>query len=93
MTKFVHNFQDYQLKWERKYQQLFIKFLRTHETFDGSEVSAWMRKQGLHEPEHHNMWGAQISYYAARGWMTKLERVIPKNKGSHLGQVRLWIRA
>jgi hypothetical protein len=57
---------NYQLHWERKYQKFLIKFLAEHETFDGSEVSAWMRKKGLHDPENHNTWGTQIIYYAAR---------------------------
>jgi hypothetical protein len=78
-----------QISWECKYQQLLIDFLRTHDEFDGSAVAAWMRKRGLGDPIHHNMWGAQITYYAHAGWMKAVGRTIPTG-ASHVAQVRLW---
>lgn len=79
----------YQIEWEKQYQKLLKEFLRIHEEFDGSAIAAWMRKQGLHDPNHHNMWGAQIPYYAKLGWMTPVGRCIPTG-AAHVAQVRLW---
>ena len=79
----------YQIEWERRYQQLLIKFLKKHREFDGSAVAAWMRRQGMHDPVHHNMWGAQIAYYAAAKWMTKIGSAIPSGAG-HVQQVGFW---
>jgi len=79
----------YQIAWEREYQKLLIKFLKAHREFDGSAVAAWMRKQGLHDPTHHNMWGAQITYYAALGWMVPDGRCVPSG-AAHVAQVRWW---
>ena len=64
----------HQIAWEKQYQKLLIEFLETHEEFDGSAVAAWMRKQGLHDPDHHNLWGAQIAYYARAGWYVPIGR-------------------
>jgi len=80
------------LRWEKDYRRLFTKFLSTHAVFDGSEVSAWMRKHGLRDPEHHNFWGAQIAYYAGQGLIKKLGHVAPMNKHSHIRTVQLWRR-
>ena len=66
----------HQVAWEKQYQQLLRQFLKTHYEFDGSAVAAWMRKQGLHDPEHHNLWGTQITYYSGLGWMTAVGRGI-----------------
>lgn len=79
----------YQIAWEREYQRLLLQFLTTHEEFDGSAVAAWMRKQGLHDPDHHNMWGTQITYYANLGWMVAVGRGIPTG-AAHIAQVRIW---
>lgn len=79
----------YQIAWERQYQTLLVEFLRTHYEFDGSAVAAWMRKKGLHDPDHHNMWGAQIPYYAKLGWMVAVGRGIPTG-AAHIAQVRIW---
>lgn len=80
---------SYQIAWEKQYQKLLIQFLGTHEEFDGSAVAAWMRKQGLHDPEHHNQWGSQITYYAKLGWMIPIGRCVPSG-AAHISQVRLW---
>ena len=82
----------HQLAWERAYQKLLIKFLKTHDEFDGSAVAAWMRSQGLHDPAHHNMWGAQITYYANLGWMRPTGRGVPSG-AAHISQVRIWTSA
>jgi len=79
----------HQIAWEREYQRLLIEFLKTHDEFDGSAVAAWMRKQGLHDPNHHNMWGTQISHYAQLGWMVPVGRGIPSG-AAHIAQVRIW---
>lgn len=79
----------YQIAWEREYQRLLLQFLATHEEFDGSAVAAWMRQQGLHDPDHHNMWGSQITYYANLGWMVAIGRGIPTG-AAHIAQVRIW---
>ena len=78
-----------QIAWEKAYQKLLLKFLKTHDQFDGSAIAAWMRKNGLHDPNHHNLWGAQISYYAALGWMTPLGHGVPTG-AAHIAQVRIW---
>lgn len=79
----------YQVAWERRYQDLLRDFLKIHDEFDGSAVAAWMRKQGLHDPNHHNYWGSQITFYANQGWMTKLGKTLPTG-AAHVDQVRLW---
>ena len=79
----------HQIAWEKQYQQLLLQFLTTHEEFDGSAVAAWMRKQGLHDPDHHNLWGTQITYYAKLGWMVPVGRGIPSG-AAHIAQVRIW---
>lgn len=79
----------YQIAWEKDYQKLLIEFLETHDEFDGSAVAAWMRKRGLHDPNHHNLWGAQIPYYANLGWMTPVGRGVPSG-AAHVAQVRIW---
>ena len=79
----------YQIKWERDYQRLLIRFLKTHAEFDGSAVAAWMRSQGLHDPEHHNHWGAQITYYAGLGWMVPVGHGLPTG-AAHISSVRIW---
>lgn len=79
----------HQIAWEKEYQRLLIEFLKTHYEFDGSAVAAWMRKQGLHDPNHHNLWGTQISHYAALGWFIPIGRSIPSG-AAHIAQVRLW---
>lgn len=79
----------HQVAWEKQYQQLLRQFLKTHYEFDGSAVAAWMRKQGLHDPEHHNLWGTQITYYSGLGWMTAIGRGIPSG-AAHIAQVRIW---
>lgn len=78
-----------QIAWERTYQELLIEFLTIHETFDGSAVAAWMRKKGLHNPEHHNLWGTQITYYASQQWMHPIGRGVPSG-AAHVAQVRIW---
>ena len=79
----------HQVAWEKQYQQLLRQFLKTHYEFDGSAVAVWMRKQGLHDPEHHNLWGTQITYYSGLGWMTAIGRGIPSG-AAHIAQVRIW---
>lgn len=79
----------YQIAWERQYQKLLVQFLQLHDEFDGSAVAAWMRQQGLHDPDHHNLWGVQIPYYASHGWMTAVGRGIPTG-AAHVAQVRIW---
>lgn len=79
----------YQIAWEQAYQRLLIEFLETHETFDGSAVAAWMRKRGLHDPDHHNFWGAQITYYSKQKWMSPVGRGIPSG-AAHVALVRIW---
>lgn len=79
----------YQIQWERKYQRLLRKFLQTNFEFDGSAVAAWMRRQGLEDPVHHNLWGLQIRYYARLKWMTPIGRIIPSG-AAHIAQVRHW---
>lgn len=79
----------YQLAWERQYQELLVKFLKTHDEFDGSAVAAWMRAQGLHDPDHHNHWGAQIRYYAELGMFTPVGHAIPTG-AAHIASVRQW---
>ena len=78
-----------QIAWEKQYQILLRQFLKTHYEFDGSAVAAWMRKLGLHDPDHHNLWGSQITYYANLGWMTAVGRGIPSG-AAHIAQVRIW---
>lgn len=79
----------YQIEWEKAYQKLLIKFLKTNRHFDGSAVAAWMRKNGLHDPTHHNMWGAQITYYAGLGWFRKTGYAIPTGN-AHIARVAAW---
>ena len=79
----------HQVAWEKQYQKLLIQFLKTHDEFDGSAVAAWMRKQGLHDPDHHNLWGAQITYYAGLKWFVPIGRGIPSG-AAHIAQVRIW---
>jgi hypothetical protein len=78
-----------QIMWERQYQLLLIEFLETHYEFDGSAVAAWMRKKGLHDPDHHNHWGTQISHYAGLKWMLPIGRGVPTG-AAHISQVRIW---
>ena len=79
----------HQIAWERQYQDLLKEFLRTHDEFDGSAVAAWMRKQGLHDPDHHNLWGSQITYYANLGWMAPIGKGVPTG-AAHIASVRIW---
>ena len=78
-----------QIAWEREYQRLLREFLKAHDEFDGSAVAAWMRKRGLHDPDHHNLWGVQISHYANLGWMIPIGRGVPSG-AAHISQVRIW---
>lgn len=79
----------HQIAWEKEYQRLLRLFLQTHYEFDGSAVAAWMRKQGLHDPDHHNLWGSQITYYAGVGWYIAVGHGIPSG-AAHISQVRIW---
>lgn len=81
-----------QVKWEKDYQKLLVKFLKTHDEFDGSAVCAWMRKRGLGDPDHHNQWATQLSYYAGLGWFKKIGVTVPTGHG-HINTVALWKRA
>ena len=81
----------HQLHWERQYQDLLREFLSTHKQFDGSAVAAWMRTKGLGDPDHHNHWGAQITYYANLGWFKAIGHGIPSGAG-HTQTVRIWER-
>lgn len=81
----------HQIAWEQQYQQLFKKFLKQHKNFDGSAVAKWMRQQGLHDPVHHNHWGAQIAYYKHLGWIRPLGKCAPSG-AAHIAQVREWER-
>lgn len=81
----------HQIAWEREYQRLlriFLKKMKGQE-FDGSAVAAWMRQQGLHDPDHHNLWGAQITYYAGLKWIVPVGHGIPTG-AAHIAQVRIW---
>lgn len=69
-----------QIVWERKYQWLLRRFLVQHTRFNGSQVCEYMRSRGLPEPDHHNFWGAQISYYASAGWFKKVGHVKPTSR-------------
>lgn len=95
MTNFAHRPQNgslnltYQIEWERKYQEHLREFLTQHYEFDGSAIAAWMRQRGMHDPDHHNLWGAQIPYYAHQGWFTKVGSTIPTGAG-HTQTVALW---
>lgn len=81
----------HQIAWEREYQRLLRLYLKSMkgQEFDGSAVAAWMRRQGLHDPDHHNMWGVQIMHYANLGWMVPVGRGIPSG-AAHIAQVRIW---
>ncbi len=78
-----------QIAWEKQYQKLLKRFLKKHYEFDGSAVAAWMRKQGLHDPTHHNLWGSQISHYAHLGWFVPIGRGVPSG-AAHIASVRIW---
>ena len=80
---------SFQIAWELAYQKLLIQFLKLHEEFDGSAIAAWMRKQGLHDPNHHNLWGVQVTYYAGLGLFTMAGRGIPSG-AAHIAQVCIW---
>lgn len=79
-----------QIAWERRYQQLLREFLLENEEFDGSALCVWMRKRGLHDPEHHNHWATQIHYYAGQGWFTKVGVSVPTKGHAHINTVALW---
>lgn len=79
----------HQIAWERRYQELFLDFIHLHKEFDGSAVAAWMRSKGLHDPDHHNHWGTQITHYAKLGWITPIGRGIPSG-AAHIASVRIW---
>lgn len=95
MTNFANRPQNgplnlaHQIAWERAYQTLLIEFLEIHDEFDGSAVAAWMRKKGLHDPDHHNLWGSQITYYAGLGWMVPIGKGVPTG-AAHISTVRIW---
>ena len=95
MTNFARRPQNgplnlaHQIAWEKEYQRLLVEFLKIHDEFDGSAVAAWMRKQGLHDPDHHNLWGVQISHYASLKWFVAIGRGIPTG-AAHVAQVRIW---
>ena len=82
----------YQIEWEQAYQKLLFQFLKLHAEFDGSAIAAWMRAQGLHDPNHHNLWGAQVVYYASLGLFVPIGRGIPSG-AAHIAQVRIWRNA
>ena len=48
-----------------------------------------MRARGLHDPDHHNHWGAQITHYAGLGWMVPTGRGVPSG-AAHVSTVRIW---
>lgn len=76
-------------KWEALYEAAFRKFLRNHETFDGSAVAAALRKGGLIDPPHHNLWGAQFAKFRKLGWIEKIGKMIPTG-AAHIQTVAEW---
>jgi hypothetical protein len=80
---------SFQIAWELAYQKLLFQFLKLHDEFDGSAIAAWMRQQGLHDPDHHNLWGVQVSHYANLGFFIMIGRGIPSG-AAHIAQVCIW---
>ena len=79
----------YKADWDRAYKRLLKRFLRTHDTFDGSAIAAWMRKRGLADPVHHNIWGTQVQKYAKQGLFYRIGDRKPTG-ASHLNFVGYW---
>jgi hypothetical protein len=79
-----------QVVWDKQYRRLLRNFLNSHRYFDGSEVAKYMRAKGLPDPEHHNIWGARINYYASKGWFSKtMNRGVPSG-ACHKQTCRIW---
>ena len=58
--------------WKDLYETFSIKFLNSTEYFDGSQLCAHARREGLWEPHHHNCWVSMITSLAKKGYMEKL---------------------
>ena len=79
-----------QIDWEKKYQSLLVKFLKSKSSFQGGEICRWMRVRGLGEPVHHNMWATQLNYYAGKGWFKKVGNEIPTTSHTHINSIAVW---
>lgn len=81
---------NFQIQWEKQYQELLRKFLTAKPEFQGGEVCRWMRQRGLGDPIHHNMWATQLTYYAKQGWFRKIGHRPPNTPHTHINEVALW---
>lgn len=78
-------------EWIEQYENLAIRFLASHETFDGSQLCAHARRNGLDEPHHHNCWVSMLPLLQKRGYITKLPGTVPGSEAhSHNLNVHRW---
>jgi hypothetical protein len=76
--------------WRIDYEELFLQFAKKHDYFEGGHVCRALRKAGLRNPHHHNVWGAMLNSMAKKGYILKVGNVTPTTSHTHIAQVGLW---
>lgn len=77
-------------EWKADYFKTAISFLVDNETFEGGQICAHCRNNGLREPHHHNVWGAMLMALRKAGWTEKLGYVQPTTAHTHINAVVKW---
>jgi hypothetical protein len=76
--------------WKKMYYDNALKFLTKHKLFDGGQLCAFCREQGMPEPHHHNVWGAMVNSLRKMGWTEKVGMMVPTTMHTHINYVCQW---
>jgi DNA polymerase I-like protein with 3'-5' exonuclease and polymerase domains len=78
-------------EWKERYYELAYEFLEAHEIFEGGELKAYCKMQGLEDPHSHNVWGSMVQSLArTKGWTVKIGEVEPTTAHTHIDRVGQW---
>ena len=76
--------------WKKQYFENAVKFLKKNRYLEGGHLCAFCREQGMPDPHHHNVWCSMVRVLNQYGWITKIGKIKPTCKHTHIHEVTEW---
>ena len=76
--------------WKKQYFENAVKFLQKNRYLEGGHLCAFCREQGMPDPHHHNVWCSMVRVLKQYGWITKIGKIKPTCKHTHIHEVTEW---
>ncbi len=76
--------------WKKQYIENAVRFLKKNRYLEGGHLCAFCREQGMPDPHHHNVWCSMVRVLNQYGWITKIGKIKPTCKHTHIHEVTQW---